>query len=252
MSESSTARLQQLNQRRRRAVELRLTGKTLPQIQAEVGLSAPTVIAAYRAFLNRGWAGIALAARGRAPGAGRRLSADEESALRETLLTSQPESCGLPAALWTAAAVAMLLRSRHDGPPQARALERCLQRIGVDFMPLADAVRGQPAAADWRHASLPAITRQAQRQHATLVWCGQATLTGASQPRRLMVAQTLRGSLAWMPLARPYALDSYRELPAGRCTPVRRRQACGRAGTDPPATPRSREHPHPARGRRRV
>ncbi|HMM87094.1 MAG TPA: hypothetical protein PKC53_16625, partial [Azohydromonas sp.] len=60
--------LGELNQRRRRAVELRLSGHSLAQTRAETGLSAPTIIAAYKAFLAGGWPAIAVKGRGRAAG----------------------------------------------------------------------------------------------------------------------------------------------------------------------------------------
>ena len=58
MAEARANSLQQLNQRRQRAVEFRLAGKTLPQVRAETGLSAPTIIGACKAFLSAGWGGV--------------------------------------------------------------------------------------------------------------------------------------------------------------------------------------------------
>ena len=39
-----------LNEKRRRAVEMRLAGASLAAVRAATGLSAPTVIGAYKAF----------------------------------------------------------------------------------------------------------------------------------------------------------------------------------------------------------
>ena len=64
-----------LNARRRRAVQLRVDGRSLTQIRSETGLSVPTIIKAYQAFEAGGWAAIDVGARGRPRGDGRVLEA---------------------------------------------------------------------------------------------------------------------------------------------------------------------------------
>lgn len=54
-----------LNARRRQAVQLRLDGNTLAKVQTEVGLSAPTIIAATKAYHGGGWDAVDVAPRGR-------------------------------------------------------------------------------------------------------------------------------------------------------------------------------------------
>jgi len=44
-----------LNERRRLAVKLRLSGMTVAEVARHVELSAPTVIAAHQAYLTGGW-----------------------------------------------------------------------------------------------------------------------------------------------------------------------------------------------------
>ncbi len=56
---------QDLNARRRKAVQLRLDGSTLADVQNAVGLSAPTIIAATKAYQSGGWDAVHVAARGR-------------------------------------------------------------------------------------------------------------------------------------------------------------------------------------------
>ncbi len=55
----------ELNARRRQAVQLRLDGRTLSEVQSIVGLSAPTIIAATKAYRRGGWDAVDVAARGR-------------------------------------------------------------------------------------------------------------------------------------------------------------------------------------------
>jgi len=54
-----------LNKRRIQAVKLRLSGLSLDATQQLTGLSHPTIIAAHKAFLNGGWAGVIIKKRGR-------------------------------------------------------------------------------------------------------------------------------------------------------------------------------------------
>jgi sulfate adenylyltransferase subunit 2 len=204
--------LDQLNERRRRAVQLRLTGCSLPQIRAQTGLSAPTIIGAYKAFLRQGWHGIAIAGRGRQAGQGRIVSPADEARLRRLVLDGPPEAAGLPATLWTPDAAARLAVVGGSGlAPTSRALARLLNRMGLSLATMAASAASNPLLDVWRKRQLPALVRQARRQHATLVWCGQIRVPGPSPSdgRRLLVAQTLRGSVAWLPLHNAYSLDAY-------------------------------------------
>jgi len=55
----------QLNDLRRQAVQLRRAGNTLRETQAHVGLTAPTIIAACKAYEQGGWEAVDVGARGR-------------------------------------------------------------------------------------------------------------------------------------------------------------------------------------------
>src|SRR5438105_14524269 len=68
--------------RRRRAVELRLAGKTWAQVQEASGLSLPTVMDAFKAFQAGGWPAVTAPPRGRTAGKGRALSPADEAQLR--------------------------------------------------------------------------------------------------------------------------------------------------------------------------
>ena len=199
----------QLNERRRRAVQLRLAGQTLQQIRGETGLSAPTVIGAYKAFLSEGWSGVAIRSRGRRIGQGRALTGAEEAELLRLVLDGPPEAVGLAPGLWSADAVAALALARFGHAPQGRALVRLLERAGLRLLSMAERADGDAALKQWRHERLPGLTRLARQQGGALVWCGQIRLPGGAAPRRLLVAQTLRGSMAWLPLVDAYSIDAY-------------------------------------------
>ena len=189
------AALGELNQRRRRAVELRLSGHSLAHTRAETGLSAPTIIAAYKAFLAGGWPAIAVKGRGRAAGVGRALS----PAVERTLQHEAGEA--LPATgLWTPAAVRRRAEELGGVRIGERTAQRYLERWSLQWPALRDAAPASRDGAAWFDAELPAIAQRAHAERATLLWCADAALPSGA---RVRVAQTLRGGVAWLPTRAP-------------------------------------------------
>ncbi len=197
--------------RRRRAVELRLQGLTLQQVTELTGLSAPTVISACRLFREHGWAGLGERPRGRQLGQGRKLDPGQERALIANLLESTPEDCGVSARLWSLPAVEQLCERRFGQVPGARALERALARAGLRVARMADLATQAPRLASWRQNRLSVITREARRSGSAAVWVGQFNVATPGGAVRLLAAQTLRGSFAWLPLPgeRAHQIDAY-------------------------------------------
>src|SRR5574343_904869 len=109
---SPTPELEELNARRRRAVQLRVDGRSLAQIRAETGLSVPPIIKAYQAIERGSWAAIDVGERGRPRGTGRALEAAQETVLRQAALTRLPEQYGLKTPLWDGAALQQLVQER--------------------------------------------------------------------------------------------------------------------------------------------
>ncbi len=86
-----------LANRRRFAVQMRIDGSPLKTITQTTGLSAPTVIAAFKAWNTGGWKAIEPAPRGRAAGS-RQLDDAQQTQLQRVLLTSPPNDGDSP--LW--------------------------------------------------------------------------------------------------------------------------------------------------------
>ena len=183
-----------LHERRRRAVELRLAGRSLPQIRAETGLSAPTIIAAHKAFLAGGWSAIAGKGRGRTPGEGRALDAAQEAALRREALEERPAD----GRLWTLEAVVARARQRFGVAMSERTAQRMVERWGLQVPTLRDAASRLADGAAWLDGELPAIARRARQAGRTLLWV--ADMAPPAGGPRLLVAQTLRGTPAWLPV----------------------------------------------------
>ena len=186
-----------LNRRRRRAVELRLAGRPLLAIRAETGLSAPTIIAAHKAFMSGGWAAVPAPGRGRIAGTGRALTPSQEAELRDAVTSGVPAD----APLWNAATVRAEALRRFGVDVTERTVQRVLARWGLVPERWSDALAAaavcQPAAVDWSRDILPAVVKRAHAERALLLWCADARAPGGVT--RLLVAQTLRGAPAWLP-----------------------------------------------------
>jgi sulfate adenylyltransferase subunit 2 len=119
-----------LNERRRLAVKLRLSGMKVAEVAQHAELSAPTVIAAHQAYLTGGWEAVTLRPRGRRHGEGRLLAPDQEAALLAVLASHDPVEVGLPGGAWTENLLGALIRQRHDLEVGPRTLQRYLERWG--------------------------------------------------------------------------------------------------------------------------
>src|SRR5438552_9415586 len=161
--------LVQLNAQRRRAVQLRVDGRSLTQIRTETGLSVPTIIAAFKAFTKGGWHAVDVGARGRPQGTGRALTLAQESELALLALYGPPEAAGLPAGLWSTDAVADCARRRFDIELHPRAVARCLARWGLKLVALRDATGRSGAGTAWL-AAQPTAARGAGAPRSW--WCG--------------------------------------------------------------------------------
>ena len=208
MSATSTD-LALLNARRRRAVQLRVDGLSLTQIQAETGLSVPTIIKACQAFETGGWAAIDVGARGRPKGDGRLLDPEQEADLRRLVLQGPPEAAGLPAGLWDAAALQRLAQSRHGVGLEARALLRLLERWGLALQALPDAATRSAAASAWAVADWPDLLLQARHRKAKLLWAGALKHPDLPATAGLLLGLNPRGSLQWLPVAKLASADAH-------------------------------------------
>jgi sulfate adenylyltransferase subunit 2 len=202
------ANMIELNALRRRAVQLRVDGRSLTQIRGETGLSVPTIIKAFKAFTEGGWHAVDVGARGRPSGVGRAMSVARERELAETALVETPEAAGLDVALWTADALQELARRRWGLLLHSRAVARCLARWGLSLVAVRHSVGAAPDRAAWLaehapHAGRPAIAR--------VWWAGAlpSPFSGAPSGNGLVVAADARGLVAWLPVAEVARQDTW-------------------------------------------
>ena len=159
-------------ERRRQVVGLRESGLTYDAIAAQVGLTRTGVFDICRRFAEQGLAGLASGPRGPAPGTGRFLEPQQEAQIRALISRHTPDELGLPFALWSRAAVRMLIE-RHCGVRLAvRTIGTYLARWGFTAQkPLRRAYEQSPKAVRrWLRQDYPAIVAQARGEKGTIFW----------------------------------------------------------------------------------
>ncbi len=209
-SSTRTETTEALNQRRRRAVEMRLAGASLPVIREETGLSAPTVISAWKAFVAGGWSAVPVKSLGRQVGQGRRLKPDQERELKDAIFKGSPADQSLPDRLWSVDAVKALLRTRFNLKLADSTVLRYLGSWGLDLTPLRSV---RPANADesrWLADELPRHLNRARARRARIVRAGQ--LNADDGFPRLLCGTSLRGRPVWLPLTDANQAGDYVEF----------------------------------------
>jgi len=199
-----------LNEKRRRAVEMRLAGASLAAIRGATGLSVPTVIAAYKAFVSGGWPAVPVRALGRRVGQGRRLLAEQELELFRTIFTSVPEAHGLDHSLWSVAAVQALLQARWSVALAETSVLRYLAAWGLSFRPLREVAPASVNEERWFGEELPRQLSRARSRRARIYWAGQ--LSVGEPAVRILCGTNLRGRPCWLALPAPNRAEGYREF----------------------------------------
>ena len=195
--------IERLNVKRCEAVRLRLAGSTLADVKKQTGLSAPTIIAAHKAFLAKGWDGVAVRARGRSFGDGRLLTSEQESALFALMVEQAPDQLGLPNLLWQMAAIKALGKQQFNIDLPKRTVNNYLSRWGLSVIkPAARLDVGSEPLEIWRKITYPSIVARAKNEHAEIFWIDEFPLTGASVTsairRNVVRAVTNRGKQMWL------------------------------------------------------
>jgi transposase len=208
-------------ERRRQVVGLRESGLTFAAIAAQTGLTENGVSGICRRYAERGLAGLASGPRGPAPGMGRFLSAQQEAEVQVLVCQHLPDNLGLPFALWSRAAVRMLVEQRCGVRLAVRSTGTYLARWGFTAQkPLRRAYeQSADAVQRWLQHDYPAIKARARQEKAAIFWGdetglrsddvrgrsfaprGRTPVVRPSQRRArigLISALTNKGELRWM------------------------------------------------------
>ena len=173
--EKSDARklpLEALNELRRRAVELRLKGKTWKEVSEETGLTINTCRSAYAAWEEGGWKAVAVKKRGRKLGSGRRLSWEQEKHIQRLILDKAPDQLNMGFALWNREAVRMLIKKEFGVDLPVRTVGEYLRRWGYTPQKLIQkAYEQNPVQVrKWLDKEYPEIMRRAKEEGAEIHW----------------------------------------------------------------------------------
>ena len=161
-----------LNERRRRAVKMRLAGATIVQAVEQCELGRSAVIRASQAYARGGWKAVRVSVGGRPKGSGRLLSAAEEAEVQWLIQDRTPDQLKMDYALWTRQAVSELIEVRFGIRLQVRTVGKYLKRWGyTPQRPLKKAYEQSPAAVGrWIEEQYPTIAKRAKTEGAEIHW----------------------------------------------------------------------------------
>jgi transposase len=159
-------------ERRRQVIGLRQRGLTHRVIAEQVGLSRTGVIDICQRFAAEGATGLVSKPRGRRPDEQRLLDAAQEAEVQGLICRHTPDELGLPFALWSRAAVGLLITRRCGVELAVRTVGKYLARWGFTAQkPIRRAYEQDPAAVRrWRRREYPAIVARARQARGVIFW----------------------------------------------------------------------------------
>jgi transposase len=159
-------------ERRRQVIGLRQNGASYAAIAAQVGLSQTGVFDICQRFDAKGKKGLVSGKRGRKPDEQRLLDAAQEAEIKRLICRHMPDELGLDFALWSRAAVCVLMRRQYGVHLAVRTTGTYLARWGFTAQkPLRRAYEQQPATVrDWLRHTYPAIVARARRARGVIFW----------------------------------------------------------------------------------
>ncbi|NMG47281.1 sulfate adenylyltransferase subunit CysD [Azoarcus communis] len=169
-----------LNERRRLAVRLRISGMTLAEAAKLSDLSTPTVLSAMRAFEAGGWDAIDVRKRGRDAGSGKLLSPSREIETLDHLATET-------STVWTEESLRQYIHQRFGIDIGPRTISRYLIQWGLKGE---DGKR--PLAPDARTGPFIALLVAPHEVHI------RHSAEQPSQSRRFLVARDTRSRLSFI------------------------------------------------------
>ena len=162
----------ELYERRKQAVALYRKGMSRTEIAPLVGAHRNTVGQWIRDWQAGGMKALKPDQPGRPVGSGRRLTGEQEKAIRGRITDRCPDQLKLPFALWTREAVRQLVAQQFGVDLPIRTMGWYLKRWG--FTPQKPVrrsyERSEPAVRKWLTETYPAIKQKARREGAEIHW----------------------------------------------------------------------------------
>lgn len=170
--------LERLHERRKQVVRLHRSGHGVMRIVELSGLSYPAVRKAIDLYEAGGLAAVSPAPRGREPGAGRSLSAEQEGHIRRIICDKRPEQLKMDFALWNRAAVMQLIEREFGIKLSVRGVGNYLARWGfTPQKPIRRAYEQSPEAVQaWLNEQYPEIEKRAKAEGGEIHWGDETAL----------------------------------------------------------------------------
>lgn len=202
MPHGNSLSVAQINTLRLRAVQLRISGRTLKAISQDTGLSSPTIIAAYKAWQAGGWNAVPVRERGRKQGEGRSLSAEQERSIYLLLVSTPPERHQLPFLLWELEAMQALVKHLHGIDLPERTAAHYLQRWQLNAeRPAKRVANASLAVQRWYRSTYRDIVEQARTHNGEIHWIDDygARNDQGKLSHGVLRAVSNRGKVLWLP-----------------------------------------------------
>ena len=189
---SDTNNFKSLNERRRKAVKLRLEGHKIAEIAGIVDLSAPTIITAHKQFLAGGWPAVDSSPRGRKAG---NLALSDELFKQVREAAENTPNNTLP---WSLQLLEQHCREAHSVTISARSLGGYLKQWGLGEENHYTRCKGDGTQIDWLNTNYKAFSQQARQNNATVFWMGRTSIDHDGNIISAVYAHTTRGKYHWI------------------------------------------------------
>jgi len=170
--------LEQLYALRKQAVRLHRKGMPVMRIVTATGLSWPSVRSALDLYERGGMAALKPPVRGKKPGTGRSLTAEQEQNLQRIICDKRPEQMKMDFALWSRPAVMQLIEREYGIKLHVRSVGKYLTRWGfTPQKPIKKAYEQRPEAVQkWLDEEYPSIEQRAKAEGAEIHWGDETAL----------------------------------------------------------------------------
>ena len=161
---------------------MRKKGLTYKEISGITGIHYTTICTWWKSYEREGQKAIKIQKRGRALGANRSLSPDQEMEIKKTIQDKSPNQLKFPFALWNRRAIQDLIRYLYSIEMPIRTVGEYLKRWGyTPQKPLKKSYRQNPKAVQkWLDEDYPAIQKKAKLEKAEIHWGDETGLCNDS------------------------------------------------------------------------
>jgi transposase len=166
-------KLDELELLRRKAVEaVVIHGEKQNRVAKLFGFCLSSMSRYVREYKVQGEASLTYQKRGVKPGTHSKLSVEEITQLKQTIIEKTPDQLGLPHTLWTSKVIGEYVRITFGVQYAPRSLRDLMNRLGFSAQkPIARAYKRDPAKiAAWLTHEYPAIKARACQEGARIYW----------------------------------------------------------------------------------